>query len=132
MSYLKPGNDKTENTTRFIYFKSIAIALVFSMIIFLIVAIIITFTSLSEGVLPLIVSTVMILSIAFSGILTAVAKKKNGLLQGLITGIIYTILILFLLWLMADDFSFDRFLLIKCVIGISSGGIGGMIGVNIK
>ncbi len=132
MGYTKSKNDKIEDTTRFIYLKSIAIALLFAMIIFVIIAIITTFTSLSEGVLPIITSTVIILSIAFSGILSAVAKKKNGLLQGLITGVIYTIFILFLGWLIADGFSFDKFTLIKCGIGIFSGGVGGMIGVNIK
>lgn len=131
MAYAKNAS-KNDSRSRIIYFKSVAISALFAFMIFLIMAIIVTYTSAPESIIPLVTSIVMVLSIAFSGLITAIKKKKNGFLQGLITGGIYVIFIILLSWIFIDKFSFDKFIIIKGITGIISGGIGGMIGVNLK
>ncbi|MDK2918441.1 MAG: hypothetical protein PWQ37_1174 [Candidatus Petromonas sp.] len=131
MNYAKNASSQ-EKISRFIYFKSIAISALFALVVFLIMTIIVTFTSVSESIIPLVSSVVMILSIAFSGMLTAIKMKKNGLLQGTLTGAIYVTLIILLGWIFIDKFLMDKFVILKGIIGIVAGGIGGMLGVNMK
>ncbi len=131
MPYSK-GLESNTKKTRLIYLKSIIKAMIFALIAFLILAVLVTFTSISENIVSLITSIVMVLSIAYSGLLTAIKKEKNGLVQGLITGAMYVLLIIFLCWALDRSFSMDKIVLLKAVLGIISGGLGGMIGVNLK
>lgn len=124
--------DSKEKMPRLTYLRSIVRSLIFTLAIMLILAAIITFTSMSESIMPLITSIIMVLSIAYSGLLSAKQLNKNGFIHGLLTGTIYILFIIFLSWIFIKDFSIDKFLIIKGVIGIGSGGIGGMIGVNLK
>ncbi len=126
------GMQQPGNMPVLTYFKSIFKAMVITLIIFGIIAVIATFTKLSENVLSITSSVFMILSIAYSGLLTAMRREKNGFLHGLITGLVYVILIIFLCWVLVKDFSIDKYIIIKAILGIISGGIGGMIGVNLK
>lgn len=121
-----------EKIPRLIYFKSIGKSLIITVIFMLIISAIITYTSVSESILSPITAVVMVLSIAYSGLLSAARLRKNGLFHGLITGVIYILLVLFLSWALIRDFSVDKFAIIKGMIGMASGGIGGMIGVNLK
>ncbi|SKC70168.1 TIGR04086 family membrane protein [Maledivibacter halophilus] len=121
-----------EKMPRMTYFKSIVKSLIFTLAIMLILAAIITFTSVSESIMPLITSIIIIFSIAFSGLLSAKEIRKNGFIHGLFTGAIYILFILILSWILIKDFSIDKFAIIKGIIGIIAGGIGGMIGVNLK
>jgi len=122
----------SDKMPKFLYLKSIMVSMLFALMIFLVLALVVTFTSVSEGTIPLVTSVVTVLAIAFSGMMSANKKKKNGLVHGLITGAIYVALIFFLSWVFISDFSFDKFTLIKGSIGIVSGAVGGMIGVNLK
>lgn len=124
--------DSKEKMPRLTYLRSIVRSLIITLAIMLILAAIITFTSMSESIMPLITSIIMVLSIAYSGLLSAKQLNKNGFMHGLLTGTIYILFIIFLSWIFIKDFSMDKFILIKGLIGIVSGGIGGMIGVNLK
>lgn len=125
-------HENTEKMPRLTYLRSIGVSLIITVLVMLIIAAIVTFTSVSESVMPLLTSIIMILSIAFSGLLAASKFKKRGLMHGLITGAIYIFFILFLSWVLVKDFSMDKYVIIKGAFGVISGGIGGMIGVNLK
>lgn len=124
--------DNREKMPRLTYLRSIFKSLVFTLIIMLVIAATITFTSVSESIMPFVTSIIMVLSIAFSGLLSARKLQKNGFVHGIITGVIYILFITFLSWIFIREFSIDKYIIIKGVIGITSGGIGGMIGVNLK
>lgn len=121
-----------ERMPRLIYFRSIGKSLIITVILMLIIAAIITYTSVSDSIMPLLTSVIMVISIAYSGLLSATKVRKRGLMHGLITGAIYIMLVLFLSWVLARDFSINKFTIIKAIIGVISGGVGGMIGVNLK
>jgi len=125
-------SENTGKMPRLTYFRSIGLSLIVTVFLMLIIAAIVTFTSVSESIMPLLTSIIMILSIAFSGLLAARKFEKHGLMHGLITGAIYILFILFLSWVLISGFSLDKYTIIKAVFGIVSGGIGGMIGVNLK
>ncbi|RKD28028.1 putative membrane protein, TIGR04086 family [Caminicella sporogenes DSM 14501] len=124
--------EKKDDFILLIYLKSIVISMAVALVIFLILAAIVTFTSVSESIIPLVSSIVTVLVIAFSGLLAAVKKKKKGFLHGIAIGALYVLIIFILSLIFIDDFSINKIVIIKGIIGIVSGGIGGIIGVNLK
>ncbi len=115
-----------------IYGKGIIIAYVFALIVFLTMALLITYTDISESIIPPLVSIVMMLSGIISGIYVGMKLKRKGWLHGTLAGLIYVILLIIIGWFFIEDFSIHRYVIYKSILGILAGGIGGMIGVNLK
>ncbi|SHI51361.1 putative membrane protein, TIGR04086 family [Geosporobacter subterraneus DSM 17957] len=115
-----------------VYFKGIIAAYLFSLVIFLVMALMITYTNISESILPIFTSVILILSITISGIYTGTKLKRKGWLNGALTGLVYILLLFMMSWIFVDGFSIDRWTLYRTIIAVISGGIGGMIGVNMK
>ncbi|WP_053957013.1 TIGR04086 family membrane protein [Inediibacterium massiliense] len=115
-----------------IYVKSIMIACIFSLFVFVIMALLITYTDISETIIPILASIVMILSTLISGMYAGVKIKRKGLLNGLLVGVFFMIVIVCMSFLLIKDFKFEMYAFYKMMLGIGAGGIGGMIGVNFK
>ena len=115
-----------------VFFKGIIAAYIFVLFIFLIMALIITYTNISETLIPMLASITMIVSASISGMYVGTKTKKKGWLNGAIEGLFYVILLIFMSWIFMKDFSMDRYVLFKSIIGVASGGLGGIIGVNLK
>ncbi|WP_165000346.1 TIGR04086 family membrane protein [Anaerophilus nitritogenes] len=124
---------KTESENRIAtYVKSIMVACIFSLFVFVIIALLITYTDISESIIPILASIVMILSAFTSGMYAGVKIKRKGLFNGLLVGVFYMIVITCMSFLLIKDFKFEMYAFYKMMIGIVAGGIGGMIGVNLK
>lgn len=115
-----------------IYVKAIFAACIFAVLIFIIMALIITYTNISESIIPMVASIVMIISCLICGIYTGSKQKRKGWLKGALAGLIYAILIIFMSWILIKDFTIGTNVLFKTLISTITGGIGGMIGVNLK
>lgn len=115
-----------------IYVKAILSACIFALLIFIIMALLITYTNISESIIPMVALIVMIISSLISGMVTGSKMKKKGLVNGALVGLCYMILIIFMSWVLIQDFTIGKTVLIKSIIGIVAGGVGGMIGVNLK
>ena len=120
------------SNTIWIYVKGIIAAYIFVLFIFLIMALVITYTSIPEALIPMFASITMIVSASISGMYVGVKMKKKGWLNGAMEGLLYVFILIVMSWAFMKDFSMDRYALLKSLIGIVSGGIGGMIGVNLK
>lgn len=92
----------------------------------------ITYTSISEGIIPIVTSTVMVISVAMSGMYTGLKLRRKGWLNGAVAGLLYAMLIMVMGWVFLDEFAVGMLLLYKALTGIVAGGVGGMIGVNLK
>jgi putative membrane protein (TIGR04086 family) len=114
-----------------IILKSVMIGYIFSLICFIILALLVTFTSLSDNVAPNVTQVVIILGLAISGASAAMKSKSRGWLYGIVSGVIYIVILLLISWVAIDGFSFDKYALIKLGLGIVVGAIGGMIGINV-
>lgn len=114
------------------YGKGLIRGYLLSLVLFLISAILFTYTNLSEGIIPALISFVMILSVAFSAIYVSVNRKSKGWLHGAIIGLIYMLLIVLLSVVFIPDFSLDRAVYLRIIICTVTGLVGGMIGINIK
>ncbi len=115
-----------------VYLKGIIAAYLFSILIFLIMALMITYTNISESILPIFTSAVLIISVIISGTYTGIKLKRKGWLNGAVTGLIYIVLLFMMSWVFVEGFSLDLWTVYRTIIALIAGGIGGMIGVNMK
>lgn len=129
MSYFKNQNSSSYFLD---IFRGTFIGLLLTFILIIIFTIILTYTKLSEGLIPLINSIIMILGITSGAILTSKKIERKGWLSGGLIGIFYFLIILIISRIFIKDFSIDKYLFIKGFIAIITGCIGGMIGINIK
>lgn len=129
MSYFKKQNSSS-------YFidviRGTIIGLMLTILLILIFTITLTYTKLSEELIPLINSVIMILGITSGAIFTSRKLERKGWLSGGLIGILYFIIIFFISALFVKNFVMDKYLLIKGLLAIITGCIGGMIGINIK
>ncbi|TCQ07952.1 TIGR04086 family membrane protein [Serpentinicella alkaliphila] len=105
---------------------------VLSLVLFLISAVLFTYTKLSEGIIPALISFVMIISVAYSAIYVSVHRKSKGWLHGAIIGVIYMVLIVALSLIFIPGFTLDKAVYYRIIICKVTGLVGGMIGINIK
>lgn len=112
--------------------KGTVIGLLVTIMLILIFTIILTYTKLSEDRIPLINSIIMILGITTGSIFTSRKAEKNGWIFGGVTGILYFIIIFILSIIFIKNYAFDKYFIFKGLVALSTGIIGGMIGINIK
>lgn len=111
-------------------FKGLGYAYIFTLIVLLIYNALLTFTKLTSDNIGLVVSLIIIFSSAFGGFYACRQIKQNGLLYGLLEGFLYILILLILVFLARESFSFEMSLLYNLLFTTLAGGIGGVIGVN--
>jgi len=114
-----------------IILKSVGIGYGFSLICFLILALLVTYTRLSEGIVPMVTQGIIIMGLTISGAGAAMRAKSKGWLYGIICGIIFIGIVVIVSWIAVDGFTFDKYVLSKVLLGVAVGAIGGMIGINL-
>ncbi len=123
------NNSKFGNLLKII--KGSIIAIVISLILLLVTALILTYTDVSENIIPATIIVISALSILIGSILSSLNIKKNGLLNGALVGMIYMITIYLLSSIAITGFGINSKTIIMLVASILAGVIGGIIGVNI-
>jgi putative membrane protein (TIGR04086 family) len=125
-------NNRADNRLRMsIILKSVGIGYGFSLICFLILALLVTFTRLSEGIVPMVTQAIIIMGLTISGAGAAMRAKSRGWLYGIICGILFIGIVVIVSWIAVDGFTFDKYVLSKVLLGVAVGAIGGMIGINL-
>ncbi|SCZ07317.1 TIGR04086 family membrane protein [Alkaliphilus peptidifermentans] len=115
-----------------IYGKGLIRGYVLSLLLFLISAILITYTFIGEGLIPIITSIILILGVAYASIYSAIKVGVRGWLHGALVGLVYILILLLFSKFFVSGFVFDRYVIYKIVISVFTGVVGGMIGINIK
>lgn len=110
--------------------KSVAFALVFSLLSAVIFASVLRFSGLSDKVIYPVNQTVKVLS-AFLGALFFVRGEK-GLLKGVATGLLFTALSYLTFAAIGGDFSLSWWILVELLLAALAGTVGGVIGVNFR
>lgn len=127
------GNKEKEiiNYAKYIT-KAGGISLGITLISIIIQTILMMYTSISENIVPITNSIIMILSVTIGAVYVSLKLKQKGWLNGAIVGITYMIFMIILNIGLVDDFALNGYVLVKGIIAIVTGVIGGMIGVNLK
>lgn len=121
---------KKENILRIL--KGSLFAIVLSVILLLIYAICLTYTSIAESTMLPVVYTISAVSILIGSTISTRKIRKNGLLNGGIVGLLYIVILYLTSSLCLVGFSLTLNSFIMLAVGTLIGMIGGIIGVNLN
>ena len=124
-------NLDTNNNFNYII-KGIIVSIIFSLISLIIFATILTYTDLSESTIYPVIIILSALSILIGSSLSTIKIKRNGLLNGMIIGGTYILLLYLISSIVNTGFHVNTYTIIMMVAGVLTGIIGGIVGVNIK
>lgn len=110
----------------------ILIAYAITAIVLLGYAMLITYTHVSERSLPTVVAITTFLAVMVAGFDAARGAETRGWLWGMIAGGVYVIIMAAIMAVMLPDFSVGAQTLLVCVLGVAGGGLGGILGINLK
>jgi putative membrane protein (TIGR04086 family) len=112
--------------------RGVILAYIVTLIIFLVFAVLITYTNFPESAIPTVVVVTTVLSIIIAGTRVARKARSKGWLNGAIAGLTYMIILYFISCLALTGFVFDKYVLYMLILGIFTGAFGGVIGINLK
>ena len=123
-------NEIMQNFTRIL--KGSVTAIIITLILLFIFAIILTYTSLQEEVISPVIIIITAISILIGSSISTMRIKKMGLINGALVGLIYILTIYSISSITGSGFSLQIQTIIMIVSSIVAGMIGGIIGVNLK
>lgn len=123
-------NQGSKNNIALNIFKGVVISLIFTTIMLLIFAILLTYTDVSESTISTVIIIVTAISILLGSSLVNLKIKKNGLLNGAIIGASYILIIYLISSILNWRFTLNLQSIIMIAVGIVFGNLGGIIGVN--
>lgn len=126
------NNIKIENTNSSLIqiLKGLIISLLITLISIFIFSIILTYSNMSEKIIPIVIIILTFISILIGTIIVVRKIKKKGMLNGAVIGGTYVILLYLISSLLNTGFAFNTYTILMIIAGIVSGIIGGIIGVN--
>ena len=99
--------------------------------VFVLAALLLTYTPMPEHLIPFIVIVASLLSVAVGGMMAARVVKSRGWLRGILVGILYS-LILFLLSSVTFGAKMSSYFLIMTLLHLLAGAAGGIFGINMS
>ena len=105
---------------------------IIKIIILLILAMLLSYTNMSENVITPVIIIITAISIMIGSIFSSIKIRKQGIINGAIVGSIYMVTIYILSSILYQNFSMSTNTIIMIVAGILAGATGGIIGVNLK
>ena len=112
--------------------KGMVISIILSLILLTIYAALLSYTSISENTMVPVVITITGISILIGSSISSMHIKKQGMLNGALVGLIYMLTIYILSSIFLSSFELTVNSIIMIAVGIGTGMIGGVIGVNMK
>ncbi len=112
--------------------KGTVISIILSLILLTIYAALLSYTSISESTMVPVIITITGISILIGSSISSMHIKKQGMLNGALVGLIYMLTIYILSSIFLSSFEININSIIMISVGIVTGMIGGVIGVNMK
>lgn len=110
--------------------KGLAISFIITLITILLFSVILTYSNISEDIIPITIIILTFISILIGTIISTRNVSKNGMINGGIIGGIYVILLYLISSIMNTGFTLNSYSIIMMISGVISGLIGGIIGIN--
>ncbi len=130
MEKIENSDSKKDNIIRIL--KGSIFSIIISLILLLILSIILTYTNVSESIIPTAIIIISAFSIFIGSIISTMKIKKNGLLNGILVGTIYMLTIYLLSSINVTGFQINIKSIVMLIVSMIAGMIGGIIGVNIS
>ena len=112
--------------------KGVGIALITTLILLIIFAVVLTYTQVSETVINPVIIVITAISILIGSSIGNIKIRKNGLINGAIIGGTYIFIIYLISSILNWKFGLEIQSIIMIIIGMIFGVLGGIIGVNKK
>lgn len=112
--------------------RSLVFAFIFSLICFFLLALVLSFSNLSESIIRPSSYIIMIISIVFGSGYVTRRVEKNGWLYGGITGLLYVLILIIIGAFTGKGLILDTFLISRLFMGAITGIVGGMLGINLR
>lgn len=112
--------------------KGSAISIIITLIGLLIYSIILSYTSVAETTMPVTIIIISAISILIGSTLSTSNIKKNGIINGMLVGLIYITVIYLLSSIVTGNFLLNITSIIMIITSVLTGTLGGIIGVNKK
>lgn len=107
-------------------------AIILTLILLLIFAILLTYTELKENTINPVIIVITGISILVGSSVSTLKINKNGLINGFLVGLIYIIAIYLISSITGAGFKINLYSIIMISVSTIMGMIGGIIGVNLK
>lgn len=120
----------TQNSTIMKILKGLIFSFIVTLISMFIFSIILTYTNISESIIPIVIIILTFISILIGTMIGIKKIHKNGMLNGAIIGGTYVLLLYFISSILNTGFTFNIYTVFMIIAGIVSGIVGGIIGVN--
>lgn len=111
--------------------KGCLFAIILSVILLTIYALLLVNTTISENTMMPVVLTITGISILMGGTISSRKMKKNGLIYGAVVGFVYVLILYVASSISMVGFSLSANSFIMLGVGVITGIIGGIIGVNL-
>ena len=121
---------KNSNIVKII--KGSIISIIFSLVCLTIFAAVLAYTSVSETTMIPVIIVITGISILIGSSISTMHIKNKGLINGAIVGIIYVLFLYIVSSIIGMQFQLNLNSIIMMLVGIVTGMIGGIIGVNIN
>ena len=121
---------ETSNSNIVKIFKGLMLSFFITLVSVLFFSIILTYTNISEKVIPIVIIILTFISILIGTMIGIRKISKNGMLNGAIIGGAYVILLYLISSILNTGFTLNIYTVFMIIAGIISGIIGGIIGVN--
>ena len=129
---IKVNENSTHSNNIIKILKGSILAIVISIILLVIFAIVLTYTNFNENMTPTVIIIITAISILIGSQITASSIKKNGILNGIAVGLIYVLFLYLMSSTISKNFSLNNYAIIMIAVSVAIGGLGGIIGVNRK
>lgn len=111
--------------------KALLLALGVTAAVFLIAALLLTYTSLSEGTVPFIAIAAAVLGVLLGGAAFAKVSGRRGYLSGAAVGLFYALVLYVAACAVSGSASAcGAYIFILAAIGLFGGAFGGILGIN--
>jgi putative membrane protein (TIGR04086 family) len=112
--------------------KGILAAYVITIPAFMLFALILANVDFPQKLITPSVVVTTVISVLAAGSVSTKGLKNRGWINGSIVGFIYMLVLYLFSSLIYRNFAIDRYVITMAVIGILTGAIGGIIGINLK
>lgn len=111
-------------------FKGVIISLIVTLILLTVSSLIITYTGVSENMVPVFAMASAVISILVGSIASSKTAKSKGYLIGALCGLVYILMLYIVASLISERIDFNGHTATLFVVGAVVGAVGGVIGIN--
>ena len=121
---------KTESSRFYSVVSGVLVGYAITCIIFLGYSLLLTYTSLTDDKMPLVVAGATLISVIVAGFDAAKGAENKGWFWGIVAGFVYAVILMLIMTLVLRNFTVDSRTATVLVLSLAGGGLGGVIGIN--